>query len=49
MPASDERPARLDAAITAPEIDLDRINALGKALLGIRPSTGHEMLRFRSR
>ena len=32
--ASDERPARLDAAITAPEIDLDRINALGKALLG---------------
>jgi uncharacterized protein involved in outer membrane biogenesis len=32
--ASAERPARLDAAITAPEIDLDRINALGKALLG---------------
>ena len=32
--ATDERPARLDAAITAPEIDLDRINALGKALLG---------------
>jgi uncharacterized protein involved in outer membrane biogenesis len=32
--ASDERPARLDAAITAPEIDLDRINALAKALLG---------------
>ena len=32
--ASDERPARLDAAITAPEIDLDRVNALGKALLG---------------
>jgi uncharacterized protein involved in outer membrane biogenesis len=32
--ANDERPARLDAAITAPEIDLDRVNALSKALLG---------------
>ncbi|HZD61304.1 MAG TPA: AsmA family protein [Xanthobacteraceae bacterium] len=32
--ASDDRPARLDAAITAPEIDLDRINTLSKALLG---------------
>ena len=32
--ANDERPARLDAAITAPEIDLDRINALSSALLG---------------
>ena len=32
--ASDQQPARLDAAITAPEIDLDRINTLSKALLG---------------
>jgi large subunit ribosomal protein L24 len=32
--ANDERPARLDAAIAAPEIDLDRINALTKAVLG---------------
>jgi uncharacterized protein involved in outer membrane biogenesis len=32
--ANDERPARLDAAITAPELDLDRINALSRALLG---------------
>jgi uncharacterized protein involved in outer membrane biogenesis len=32
--ANDERPARLDAAITAPEIDLDRVNALSKAMLG---------------
>ena len=28
--ANDERPARLDAAITAPEIDLDRVNASGQ-------------------
>jgi uncharacterized protein involved in outer membrane biogenesis len=32
--ANDERPARLDAAITAPEIDLDRVNALSRAVLG---------------
>jgi len=32
--ANDERPARLDAAITAPEIDLDRVNALAKAVFG---------------
>jgi hypothetical protein len=28
------RPARLDAALTAPEIDLDRAHALAKAMLG---------------
>ena len=32
--ASDDRPARLDAALTAPEIDLDRVQALAKAVLG---------------
>ena len=32
--ADEDRPARLDAALTAPEIDLDRVNALGKAMLG---------------
>src|SRR5229473_2257146 len=31
---SQDRPARLDAALTAPEIDLDRVQALAKALLG---------------
>jgi uncharacterized protein involved in outer membrane biogenesis len=31
---SDDRPARLDAALTAPEIDLDRVHALAKAMLG---------------
>ena len=29
-----DRPARLDAALTAPEIDLDRVNALAQAVLG---------------
>ena len=29
-----DRPARLDAALTAPEIDLDRVQALAKAILG---------------
>src|SRR5262249_26779424 len=32
--AHDDRPARLDAALTAPEIDLDRVQALGKTLFG---------------
>ena len=32
--ASDDRPARLDAALTAPDIDLDRVHALAKAMLG---------------
>ncbi len=32
--ASDDRPARLDAALTAPDIDLDRVHALAKAVLG---------------
>ena len=32
--ASDDRPARLDAALTAPDIDLDRVHALAKAALG---------------
>ena len=32
--ASDDRPARLDAALTAPEIDLDRVHALAKAMFG---------------
>jgi uncharacterized protein involved in outer membrane biogenesis len=32
--ASDDRPARMDAALNAPEIDLDRVHALGKAMLG---------------
>jgi uncharacterized protein involved in outer membrane biogenesis len=31
---SDERPARLDAALTSPEINLDRVHALAKAMLG---------------
>ena len=32
--ASNNRPARLDAVLTAPEIDLDRVHALAKAVLG---------------
>ena len=32
--ASSDRPARLDAALTAPEIDIDRVHALAKAILG---------------
>jgi large subunit ribosomal protein L24 len=32
--ASPGRPARLDASLTAPEIDIDRIHALAKATLG---------------
>jgi large subunit ribosomal protein L24 len=31
---SDSRPARLDAALTAPEIDFDRVHALAKAIFG---------------
>lgn len=32
--ASDDRPARLDATLAAPDIDLDRVHALAKAVLG---------------
>src|SRR6201987_3908964 len=32
--ASDDRPARLDVALTAPEIDFDRVHAVAKAVLG---------------
>jgi large subunit ribosomal protein L24 len=32
--ANSSRPARLDAALTAPEIDLDRVQAFAKAVLG---------------
>jgi large subunit ribosomal protein L24 len=32
--ARGDRPARLDAALTAPELDLDRLHALGRAVLG---------------
>src|SRR5262249_61574655 len=32
--ARDDRPARLEAALTAPEIDFDRVHAVAKALLG---------------
>jgi large subunit ribosomal protein L24 len=32
--ANDSRPARLDAALIAPEIDLDRVQAFAKAVLG---------------
>jgi large subunit ribosomal protein L24 len=32
--ASDDRPARLDLALTAPEIDFDRVHAVAKAVLG---------------
>jgi large subunit ribosomal protein L24 len=35
--ASDSRPARLDAVLTAPEIDLDRAQAVAKAILGDTP------------
>ena len=31
---SSDRPARLDAALTAPEINIDRVHALAKAILG---------------
>ena len=31
---SGDRPARLDAALTAPEIDFDRVHALAKSILG---------------
>ena len=32
--ANDDRPARLDAALTAPDLDLDRVHALAKAVFG---------------
>jgi uncharacterized protein involved in outer membrane biogenesis len=32
--ANDARPARLDVSLAAPEIDLDRVHALAKAMLG---------------
>jgi large subunit ribosomal protein L24 len=32
--ASEDRPARLDVALTAPEIDFDRVHAVAKAVLG---------------
>ncbi|HET7020241.1 MAG TPA: AsmA family protein [Xanthobacteraceae bacterium] len=32
--ARDDRPSRLDAALTAPEIDFDRVHAVTKAILG---------------
>jgi len=32
--ARDDRPSRLDAALTAPEVDFDRIHAVTKAILG---------------
>jgi len=32
--ASDNRPARLDAVLTAPEVDFDRVHALAKSVLG---------------
>jgi large subunit ribosomal protein L24 len=32
--ANDDRPARLDVSLAAPEIDLDRVHALAKAMLG---------------
>jgi hypothetical protein len=32
--ASDDRPARLDVALTAPEVDFDRVHAVAKAVLG---------------
>src|ERR1700751_5307813 len=35
--ASDSRPARLNAALTAPEIDLDRAQAVAKAVVGDTP------------
>jgi uncharacterized protein involved in outer membrane biogenesis len=35
--ASDSRPARLDAVLTAPEIDLDRAQTVAKAVVGDTP------------
>jgi len=32
--ASDNRPARLDAVLTAPEVDFDRVHAFAKSMLG---------------
>jgi uncharacterized protein involved in outer membrane biogenesis len=32
--ARDDRPSRFDAALTAPEIDFDRVHAVSKAILG---------------
>jgi uncharacterized protein involved in outer membrane biogenesis len=32
--ARDDRPARLDAALAAPDVDLDRLHAIAKAVLG---------------
>ena len=32
--ASGDRPARIDAVLTAPEVDIDRIQVLGKAMFG---------------
>jgi hypothetical protein len=32
--AADNRPARLDAELTAPEVDVDRVHAVAKAVLG---------------
>jgi uncharacterized protein involved in outer membrane biogenesis len=32
--ASNDRPAHLDAALTAPEVNVDRVHALAKAILG---------------
>ena len=29
-----DRPARLDAALTAPEINIDRVHAVAKAIVG---------------
>ena len=40
--ASEGRPARIDAALTAPEIDVDRVHALGKAVFD---STGFDWPR----
>ena len=31
---NDDRPARLDAALTSPDVDLDRVHAFAKAMLG---------------
>jgi uncharacterized protein involved in outer membrane biogenesis len=32
--ASDDRPARLDAALAAPEVDIDRVHALARTMFG---------------
>ena len=44
FPDGNDRPARLDVALTAPEINIDRVHALAKAILGDaefdRPSQG---------